>query len=50
MTKYKNNPSHKKHRYQYKSFFWSLNNKTTIESNSKLKNSYNTDIAVNENE
>ncbi len=50
MTKDKNNPTYKKHRYKYKSFFWSLSNKTTIESNSKPQDRSNTDISIIENE
>ncbi|MDT0606030.1 hypothetical protein [Croceitalea rosinachiae] len=34
----------KKHRYQYKAFFWSLGNKTTVQSKKNLINRHNADV------
>ncbi|GMN06540.1 hypothetical protein MTsPCn5_19290 [Croceitalea sp. MTPC5] len=40
----------KKHRYQYKAFFWSLGNKITVQSKNREVNRHSTDIYPNEHE
>jgi len=40
----------KKHRYQYKAFFWSLGNKTTVQSKNDTADRHSTDICHRKNE
>jgi hypothetical protein len=49
MKRDKKDANYRKARYQFKSFFWSLNTKTTVQYNSNPENALDTEIYPKEN-
>jgi len=50
MKRDKKDTKYRKARYQFKSFFWSLNTKTTVQNNSNTNNGLDTEIYLKKTE